>query len=123
MLLFWCSVGFVGAAESNRSFMESPIPSIVALGSKEKYDCSSSGHAILYQYRKEMDDYQRFVVPNNCGEGNGTIWIYTKSMEKNKRVHHWNFGATAQTAAAISMILKSRYRRESYSFTYDRCLK
>ena len=59
-------VGFVGAAESKQKLHESPIPSIVALGSKGGSTIAAAVvNAILYQYKQEMDDYQRFVVPNN----------------------------------------------------------
>ncbi len=40
---YWCLVGFVGAANQNRSFHESPIPSIVALEAREEVRRSSSG--------------------------------------------------------------------------------
>ena len=59
-------VGFVGAAESKQKLHESQIPSIVALGSKGGSTIAAAVvNAILYQYKQEMDDYQRFVVPNN----------------------------------------------------------
>ena len=59
-------VGFVGAAESKLKLHDSAIPSIVALGNKGGSTIASSiVNAIIYQYKKEMDDYQRYVVPDN----------------------------------------------------------